>query len=170
LIDYAIFVLICVPGIVASPRTFDPYDGLAEQLSMFCAALALFIMTSPSKAKLLGRIARIGLGLSTVSFTAAQIVYLKQTADLVPTWIPFGQVFWADATTVAFALAAIAILFNYRASLAMRLMALMVALFGIIVWVPILIAHHDVHANWSEFAITSLIAGAAWVVSELKTF
>jgi len=73
-------------------------------------------------------------------------------------------------TTVAFALAAIAILINRQARLAMRLMTLMLALFGLLVWVPRLIAHPKVHLNWSEFALTFLITGAAWMVAELKCF
>ena len=43
--------------------------------------------------------------------------------------------FWAILTTVAFGLAAIAILINWQARLAMRLMALTLGLFGVLVWV-----------------------------------
>ena len=78
--------------------------------------------------------------------------------------------FWAMLTTVAFGLAAIAILINRRARLAMHLMTLMLALFGVMVWVPLLIAHPRAHFNWSEFALNFLIAGAAWVVADLKAF
>jgi hypothetical protein len=74
--------------------------------------------------------------------------------------------FWAVLTTVAFALAAIAILINHQAQLALRLMTLMLALFGLLVWVPRLIAHPQAHLNWSEFALTFLITGASWVVAE----
>jgi hypothetical protein len=59
---------------------------------------------------------------------------------LVPKWIPPNQTFWAILTTIAFALAAIAILINCQARLAMRLMTLMLALFGVVVWIPRLIA------------------------------
>ena len=59
--------------------------------------------------------------------------------------------FWAILTTIAFALAAIAMLINRQARLAMRLMTLMLALFGVMVWIPRLIAHQEAHGNWSEF-------------------
>ncbi len=75
-----------------------------------------------------------------------------------------------DTTTIAFALAAIAILINRQARLAMHLMMLMLALFGLLVWVPHLIAHPKAHPNWSEFALTFLITGAAWMVADLKSF
>ena len=66
--------------------------------------------------------------------------------------------------------AAVAILINRQARLATRLMTLMLALFGVLVWVPRLIAHPKAHLNWSEFALTFLITGAAWMVADLKSF
>jgi hypothetical protein len=56
------------------------------------------------------------------------------------------------------------------ARLAMRLMTLMLALFGVMVWVPHLIAHPKAHFNWSECVLTFLVTGAAWVVANLKSF
>ena len=90
----------------------------------------------------------------------SQIFYLSVTADLVPKWIPPNQNFWAILTTIAFGLAAIAILINRQAGLALRLMTLMLALFGVLVWVPRLIAHPEAHLNWSEFGLNFLITGA----------
>jgi hypothetical protein len=77
--------------------------------------------------------------------------------------------FWAILTTIAFGLAAIAILIHRQARLAIRLMTLMLALFGVLVWIPLLIAHPEAHLNWSEFALTFLITGAAWVVADLRS-
>jgi len=89
---------------------------------------------------------------------------------LVPKWIPPSQIFWAIVTTIAFALAAIAILINRQARLAIRLMTLMLALFGAMVWIPRLIARPKAHLNWSEFSLTFLITGAAWMVADLRSF
>ena len=50
--------------------------------------------------------------------------------------------FWEMLTTIAFAIAAIAILTNRQARLAMHLMTLMLALFGVLVWVPHLSLTH----------------------------
>jgi hypothetical protein len=49
-------------------------------------------------------------------------------------------------------------------------MTLMLALFGVLVWIPRLIAHPEAHLNWSEFALTFLITGAAWMVADLRSF
>ena len=78
--------------------------------------------------------------------------------------------FWAILTTIAFALAAVAILMNRQARLALRLMTFMLALFGMLVWIPRLIAHPETHLNWSEFGLTFLITGAAWMVADLRSF
>ncbi|HEX2661673.1 MAG TPA: hypothetical protein VHM93_02480 [Candidatus Acidoferrum sp.] len=78
--------------------------------------------------------------------------------------------FWAILTTIAFALAAIAILTNRQTRLATRLLTLMLALFGVLVWIPRLIVHPVAHLNWSEFVLTFLITGAAWMVADLRSF
>lgn len=169
---YLLFSLACIPGIIAAPNVYAQYGSFFEQFAILCGAIALNAATGVNSASaiVLGRVARLGLGVCTVSFTAAQIVYLRFTASLVPKWIPPNRTFWVIVTTIAFGLAAIAILINRRARLAMDLLALMVALFGVLVWVPRLVAHPAGHLNWSETALTFLIAGAAWMVADLKFF
>jgi hypothetical protein len=166
---YGLFALACIPGILAAPKAFGEYDGFFEQFSLLSGALAVYAVTgmNAAGATVLARLARLGFGVSTVSFTLAQWIYLHETASLVPAWIPPNPMFWTILTTIAFGLAAIAILTNIRARLALRLMTLMVVIFGVVVWVPRMIAHPSAHLLWSECALTFLIAGAAWVVSDL---
>jgi hypothetical protein len=168
---YAVFALACVPGIFAAPRAFGQYDGFAEQFCLFCGAIALYAVTNASAARsgTLRLVARVGLGLCTIAFTLAQVIYFGVTVSLVPKWIPPNQPFWAILTTVAFALAAVAMLINIRARLAMRLMAAMLVIFGVVVWVPALVAAPHSHGNWSEFALNFLIAGATWMVADAMT-
>ncbi|HEY7995157.1 MAG TPA: hypothetical protein VID24_13170 [Candidatus Eremiobacteraceae bacterium] len=169
---YSLLALAGVPAILAAPATYVSYVGFFEQLAMVCGAVALYAATEADAAQsaVLGRVARLGLGLCAVSFTLAQIFYLHFTATLVPTWIPPDQTFWAVLTTVAFALAAVAIVVNRQARLATRLMTLMLALFGLLIWVPAVIAHPEAHGDWSEFALNFQITGAAWIVAYLKSF
>lgn len=168
-IVFVLFSLACIPGIIGAPTTYVQYGNFFEQFSILCGAIAVYAATGTNRARssVLGRVARLGLGFCTVSFALAQIVYLKFTASLVPAWIPLGQMFWAMLTTVAFALAAVAILIDRQAQLAMRLMTLMIALFGILVWIPQIAAKPEALANWSEFAENFLIAGAAWLVADV---
>jgi hypothetical protein len=170
---YLLFSLACIPDIIAASNIYERYGGsLFLFLSILCGAIALYAAAEANEARALvfGRLARLGLGVCAISFTLGQILLPRETADLVPKWIPPNQIFWAILTTIAFGLAAIAILSNRQARLAVRLMTLMLALFGVLVWAPRLIAHPEAHSNWSEFGLTFLITGAAWIVGDLKSF
>jgi len=171
-IVYLCFSLACIPGIIAAENIYDRFGGsFFLFFSLLCGAIALYAATETNAARavVFGRLARLGLGVCAISFTLGQALLLRDTASLVPKWIPPNQMFWAILTTVAFGLAAIAILINRQARLAIRLMTLMLALFGVMVWVPRLIAHPKAHFNWSECVLTFLITGAAWVVADLKS-
>jgi hypothetical protein len=169
---YLLFSLACIPGIIAAPTVYANYGSFFEQFCALCGAIALYAATEANGARAVafGQAARLGLGVCAISFTLSQILYLPMTAGLVPKWIPPNQTFWAILTTIAFALAAISILINRHARLAIRLMALMLTLFGVSVWVPRLIAHPESHFNWSEFGLTFLITGAALIVADLRSF
>lgn len=164
---YALFSLACIPGMIRSPTTYARYGDFFEQFSVVCGAVAVIAAneTNAARSAALGRAARVGLGLCAFSFAAAQLVYLPYTTRLVPAWIPPNQIFWAISTTLAFALAAATMLLNRRAPLAIRLMALMMALFGVLVWIPMVVAQPQALPNWSELAETFLIVGAAWLVA-----
>jgi hypothetical protein len=164
---FAIFSIVCILGIFKAPKIFGEYDGVFEQVAMLSAAIAIVATTlvdSSRSARLL-TFARIGYGISLISFMLAQIIYVGMTSPLVPKWLPPNQTFWAWATTAAFGLAALGVLLNIRARLALGLTAVMLAVFGLVVWVPALIAHPESHNNWSEFAFNALIMAAAWVTA-----
>ena len=169
---YLCFSLACVPDIIAEANIYDKYGGsFFLFFSLFCGAIALYAATEADAARsvVFSRVARLGLGVCAISFTLGQALLLRETAHLVPKWIPPSQMFWAILTTIAFALAAIAILVNRRARLAMRMMTLMLAVFGVLVWVPHLVAHPHLHFNWSECVLTFLVTGAAWTVADLRS-
>jgi hypothetical protein len=115
----------------------------------------------------LNRIGRILLGICADSFALEQAVYLDATAKLVPKWIPPSQMFWAVATTILFALAAVALVTNRMALLASRLLTMMIVSFGLLVWVPLVLSDPHNHTNWSEIAETFEIAGVAWILADL---
>jgi len=168
-IVYLCFSLACIPDVIAASNIYERYGGsFFLFFSLLCGATALYSASEANAARAVtfGRLARLGLGVCAISFTLGQILLLRETAQLVPKWTPPNQMFWAILTTVAFGLAAIAILVNRQARLAMRLMTLMLALFGVMVWAPHLIAHSEAHFYWSECVLTSLVTGAAWVVAE----
>jgi hypothetical protein len=165
---YGLYVLSCIGSIIAAPAEPGGYINGFEQLAVVSGALAVYAAgeRDAARANVLGRAARSGLGVCAVSFAWAQVVYLQYTASLVPAWIPPNQVFWTNLTTLAFALAAVAMLIDRQARLAMRLLAAMTALFGVLVWLPLIAAHPAMLSNWSEISENYLIAAAAWLVSE----
>jgi hypothetical protein len=168
---HGLYVLGAVSSIITAPREPGGYINGFEELAIVCGALAVYAAseTDAARAIVLGRIARLGLGACCVSFAWAQVLYLQYTASLVPAWIPPNPVFLTNLTTIAFALAAVAMLINRQARLAMRLLAVMVALFGVLVWLPIIAGHPAMLSNWSEVSENYLIAAAAWLVADIQS-
>ena len=112
------------------------------------------------------QIGRSLFGLCVVVFGLAHFLALRETAAMVPSWIPPGQHFWALATGVAHLLAGVAILTGILAGLASRLFTAMLLSFGVLVWIPSVFAHPDAHMMWAGNAINLALAGAAWVVAD----
>jgi hypothetical protein len=165
---YLLFALLCLPGIVAKPQIYNSWGNFFEQFSLVSGAAIVYArLSSAWSPETLNRIGRVLLGICVASFTLEQAFYLPATATLVPKWIPPSQMLWAVATTVLFALAALALLTNLMTLLAARLLTLMLVLFGLVVWVPLVISGPHSHTNWSEIAETFAIAGAAWILADL---
>jgi len=165
---YLAFALRCVTQIVAAPKIYNSWGNFFEQFSLVTGAAIVYArLSSAWSRETLNRIGRILLGICTASFTLEQAFYLHATASLVPKWLPPSQMFWAVTTTVLFALAAVALLTNRMALLAARLLTMMLVLFGLIVWVPLVLSDPHSHTNWSEIAETFAIAGTAWILADL---
>jgi hypothetical protein len=165
---YLAFALRCVPQIVATPQIYNSWGNFFEQFSLVTGAAIVYArLSSPWSQETRNRIGRILLGLCAASFALEQAVYLGPTATLVPKWIPPTQMFWALTTTVLFALAAVALLANRMALLATRLLTMMLVIFGLVVWGPLLLSDLHNHASWSETIETFAIAGTAWLLADL---
>jgi len=74
--------------------------------------------------------------------------------------------FWAITTTLAFALAAIALLSGRSALLASRLLMVMIIGFQFLVWMPAPFADPHKLMSWAGNAQNLAIAGAAWIVAD----
>ena len=163
-----VFALSCVPQIFAEPRIYNSWGNFFEQLSLFTgAAMVCASLSSSWSRESVNRIGCILIGICAASFTLEQAFYLGATANLVPKWVPPNQMFWAVATTVLFALAAVALIANRMSLLAARLLTAMLVIFGLFVWVPVILADLHNGANWGETAETFAIAGAVWILADL---
>jgi len=166
---YFTFALLGVPLIIEHPLVYNGFGNFFEQFSLASGAVILYACCGPMAPARTARLAQMGyysFGICVVSFTLEQLFYLSATASLVPKWIPPGQMFWAKATTAAFALAAIALLTGFMARLASRLTTAMIVGFGLLVWLPALFANPHSFLNWAEGSETLAIAASAWVVAD----
>jgi uncharacterized membrane protein YphA (DoxX/SURF4 family) len=166
---YLAFALLGVPLIFQHPVVYNNFGNFFEQFSYVSGAMILYACAgaiAPARTSKLARFGYYSFGICVVSFTLEQVFYLRETANLVPKWIPPGQMFWAIATTAAFALAAIALLTGFMALLAARLTVAMIVGFGVFVWLPTLIADPHSFQNWSETADNFAIAASTWVVAD----
>lgn len=166
---YFFFALLGIPLIIKHPLIYNNFGNFFEQFSYVSGALILFARSGRIAHGRTSRLAQIGyysFGLCVISFALEQLFYLSATASLVPKWIPPGQMFWAIATTAAFALAAIALLTGVMALLASRLNMAMLLGFLLLVWLPALFANPHSFVNWSEGLETLAIAASAWIVAD----
>jgi uncharacterized membrane protein YphA (DoxX/SURF4 family) len=166
---YLVFALLWVPRIAAEPLVYDRWGNFFEQFSLVSGALIAYAMAgwNPSeRTPWAAWVGDIGFGICVISFTLEQLFYLSGTAAFVPNWVPPGQMFWAVTTTIAFALAAIALLSGRLALLASRLLTAMVIGFQLLVWLPAPFADPHKIISWAGNAQNLAITGAAWIVAD----
>jgi uncharacterized membrane protein len=156
-----------VPVVFRAPGGVLSWDGCAETAAIASAAWVLYawFSTGPATGDKGIRIARVLFGLALIPFGLAHLAYIKETAALVPAWLP-AHVAWAYATGVFFLAAGAGVLFGVYARLAAALAALQIGLFTVLVWVPIVAAGSKDRFQWSEFAISWALTAAAWVVAD----
>ncbi|HTQ41343.1 MAG TPA: hypothetical protein VMI75_01210 [Polyangiaceae bacterium] len=151
-------LLFRVPAIVRAPGSVLSWDGCAETVVMVAGA---WVLTGDKSV----RIARVLYGLALIPFGLAHLAYIKETASLVPGWLP-AHVAWAYLTGVTFIAAGVAVLAGKVARVAAALSALQIGLFTLLVWVPIVAAGSKDAFQWSEFAISCALTAGAWVVAD----
>jgi uncharacterized membrane protein len=105
-----------------------------------------------------------------VVYGAAHFAYAKFTATMVPAWLPgrMGIVYFTGACHAA---AGIGLLVGVLPRLAATLEAIMLSLFGVLVWLPSFFAQPrpawapSAQVQWSETFLSFLLAASAWIVA-----
>jgi uncharacterized membrane protein len=167
-------LLFRLPPIARAPAALLPWDGCAEPGAILAATGILYATFAsawdtrrlPFATGARGvRIARAIFGLALIPFGLAHLVYVKETASLVPAWLP-AHVPLAYLTGATFLAAALSVLTGVRAHLAAAFTAAQTGLFTLLVWVPIVAAGTKDAYQWSEFAISCAVTAAAWIVAD----
>lgn len=162
-------VTLNLPAAIASYKSIGAWNSPAEIAFMTMGALALASSHAGSLRSVLARAARIVAGLAACVFGFAHFNYIDFTATMVPSWIPPNGVFWAWATGAGHLAAGLALVSGIQARLAATLLAGMMASFVILLHLPRVVAAPDQHVEWIMLGVSSMLAGAAWLVRKYAT-
>lgn len=163
-----------LPAILVAPQIEGVWLGLGELTLLLAGGWMLFcrlVEVSPtSKFRFVAgesgmRAARIMFGLSAIPVGLSHLVYVKQTADFVPAWLPF-RTGWAYLTGVGQMAAGLGVLFSVLPALAAAAEAGMITCFTLLVWLPAILRAPKERLNWTAFFISWIIGAAGWIVAQ----
>lgn len=163
------FALLWARRILTHPEIFGVWSGTAEQLAIALGGVAVWTGLEPDAARR-ERVAlacRLAFGLCLVIFGGAHLLYVKETAALVPEWLPPSTTFWAYATGACHLAAGLALLSGVQALLAARLASAMFVGFGLLVWIPQATAAPGQHMAWAGNGVNLALVGAVWAVADM---
>ncbi len=167
-----VWLLLKVPALLVAPQMEAVWLGFGEIAVLLTGGWVLF-------AKLAGlqegspltfatgangiRLARMLFAVSLIPIGLSHLVYVKQTVELVPVWLPY-RVGWADLTGAGQIACGLGVLFSILPRVAAWAEAGMISLFTLLVWGPAIVAAPKTRLPWTAFFISWAIASAAWVV------
>jgi uncharacterized membrane protein len=162
-----------VPRVILAPMHEVTWGGCAEIVTLVAACWVLYASAATSNDKpyvaaLTGphalHMARIAFAVVLPLIGLEHLVYAKETADMVPAWLPY-RMGWAYATGIAHIAAGLAIALNVLPRLAATLEAWMMGGFTVLVWIPSVMAAPSQRFVWTGLLISTVITAAGWIVA-----
>jgi uncharacterized membrane protein YphA (DoxX/SURF4 family) len=174
----AAWALLGAPSILSKPLSFGGWYGFCEAMTSFVGAWILYAMLRrqsrgpgmPIAGERAVRAAQILFGLTCVFYGASHFAYADYTAAMVPTWLP-NRLGLAYLTGLGHVAAGIGIIVGLLPRLAATLEAIMMSLFGLLVWVPSFFAQPrpqwatPPQNQWSELVVNLALAASACIVA-----
>jgi len=175
----AVWAVTRAASLVFKPLSVASWYGFCEALAPLVSAWILYAMlrwqSRSSETPLIAseravRAAQVLFGLACVVYGLAHFAYADFTASMVPVWLP-SRLGFAYFTGLGHLAAGIGIIIGILPRLAATLEAIMMSLFGLLVWVPSLFAQPPPQwatppqNQWSEVFVTLLLAASAWIVA-----
>lgn len=167
-------LLFKVPYIAQQPAVEVYYQSCGETAVLVAAAWVLYARLAAAWDQrqlhlVTGekglRLARALYGLALIAFGLSHFAYVNMTALLVPSWLP-AHAAWAYVTGTTYLVAAAAVLIGLYPRLAAALAALQMALFTLLVWVPLVAAGLITADQRGELAVSWALTAAAWVIAD----
>jgi len=169
-----VWLLLKAPAVLVTPKMEAVWLGIGEIAVLLAGGWILFVrlaeLREGSPLRFIAgekgiRIARILFAVSVIPIGLSHLIYVKETADLVPAWLPY-RVGWAYLTGIGQIASGLGVLFSIFPRVAATAEAGMISLFTLLVWGPAILAAPAKRLPWTAFFISWAIASAAWVVAQ----
>jgi uncharacterized membrane protein len=169
-----VWMMLKVPALMVAPRIEAVWLGFGELAVLMTGGWVLFAsFTEPREGSPLAflagekgiRIARCVFAVALLPIGLSHLVYVKQTAEFVPAWLPY-RVGWAYLTGAGQIACGLGVLFSVLPRVAAMVEAAMIGIFTLLVWGPAILAAPRVRLPWTAFFISWAIASAAWLVAQ----
>jgi uncharacterized membrane protein len=169
-----VWALLKVPALVMAPQIEGSWLGFGELAVLLAGGWTLFAMLAQLReGSVLGfvtgkdgiRVARVLFAIFLIPIGLSHLIYVKETANLVPAWLPF-RTGWAYLTGVGHMACGVGVLFSVFPRVAAATEAGMISLFTLLIWFPAILTAPKTRLPWTAFFISWAIAAAAWVVAQ----